>query len=476
MFDGTAKYLKGIPKRRLQIAFLVIAAGVLFPLIFAAYILSTHGSFDNVFDYEPVLRLFEAFVLAGVLVFVAAAADLFLKMRSRSKSLFPSSFTWALAVISIILAVSVASYVLLPGLIRSGDVPPQLLLTAANQSNVPGIAVAFYTEKPTANALRWGSANGTQWILREDKPSNKHWFQLNNLQPGQQYAYSLNGNNSVEFRTPSADGLHFAASGDPHFGAEASRNDLTRLMLKDIANPANSYSMFFLLGDAVQFGFFDALWKQAFNSMATASSSIPTAYVLGNHDAMFGGVEFYKDYLCPPGLSSVQGQCLTKRIDNGNVHFLILDVEWQLQTYTPEQKQWLQQQLASIPKSDWCIVMSHTFYYSSGSFVDGWAWYDNQATISELTPLFENSSVDLVLSGHKHHSEVLQKNNITYVVLGAFGGPPDAERQYVSPASIWYAQGKYAFADVTIHGDNATLVIRDPGYAELFKTEIQNRK
>jgi 3',5'-cyclic AMP phosphodiesterase CpdA len=247
-------------------------------------------------------------------------------------------------------------------------------------------------------------------------------------------------------------------------------------MLKKIEDPANNYSMLFFVGDSVQNGFSDALWKKAFSSFSSVSSSIPTEYVMGNHDAMFGGEGLYKTYLCPPGMTDPQRQCLTKRIDVGRAHFLVLDVEWELQTYTKDQKQWLVQQLSEIPKDDWCIVVSHTFYYSSGSFRDGWAWYDNQATIRELTPLFEDYGVDLVLSGHKHDAEVLQKNGVTYVVLGAFGGPPDPERTYVSPASLWYKQGVYAFADVTIENSTtAEIRIMDSEYAELYRTTIRQK-
>jgi hypothetical protein len=166
--------------------------------------------------------------------------------------------------------------------------------------------------------------------------------------------------------------------------------------------------------------------------------------------------------------------CLAKRIDNGNVHFLILDVEWGVQEFTPQQKQWLVEQLAGIPKQDWCIVMSHTFYYSSGSFRDGWAWYDNSAAIRELSPIFENSGVDLVMSGHAHHAEVLRKNGVTYVIMGAFGGKPEPERAYLSQASAWYETGTYAFADVTIENStDAELRVMDSDYSEIYRTAIR---
>ena len=87
--------------------------------------------------------------------------------------------------------------------------------------------------------------------------------------------------------------------------------------------------------------------------------------------------------------------------------------------------------------------------------------------IEKLTPLFEKYHVNLVFSGHNHLLELLQKNNVTYAICGAFGGLPDPERSYTSPASIWYMANQNAFMDVTVSQDTATLVFRDPDYKEL---------
>ena len=67
------------------------------------------------------------------------------------------------------------------------------------------------------------------------------------------------------------------------------------------------------------------------------------------------------------------------------------------------------QQLASIPKDDWKIVVGHGFYYASGSITDGWKWYDNPETINKLTPLFEKYGVDMVFSGHDHQAGTAAK-------------------------------------------------------------------
>jgi len=71
--------------------------------------------------------------------------------------------------------------------------------------------------------------------------------------------------------------------------------------------------------------------------------------------------------------------------------------------------------------------MSHCFYYSSGSMEYGWPWYDDKQTIDAITPIIKKYDVDLVIGGHNHHMELLQKDGISYLVVGSFGGVPDPE-------------------------------------------------
>jgi hypothetical protein len=259
-----------------------------------------------------------------------------------------------------------------------------------------------------------------------------------------------------------------AALGKGAFGD--SREDLTAEMYETISS--GGYDQFYLLGDAVQFGFSDPMWKDAFNLSRPVASAIPTAYIPGNHDTMFGGLSLYGRYLCKGG--EADGACLMKHIRNGNVDIVTLDLEWGKGLFTPDERAWLENELAGVPKDHWLVVMSHTFYYSSGGYSGGWYWQDNNDTIDALVPIFEENHVDLVMSGHKHDAEVLAKNNITYVVIGAFGGMQDAERTYISPESEWYKAGAYAFADVDIRGNNATLAIRDANDTVLFRKELRN--
>ena len=119
--------------------------------------------------------------------------------------------------------------------------------------------------------------------------------------------------------------------------------------------------------------------------------------------------------------------------------------------------------------------MSHGFYYSSGYVTEGWKWYDNPATINALTPLFEQYGVDMVFSGHNHQMEVLEKNNVTYVICGTFGGSIDTGRTYTSPASKWYSVAEHAFVSVEIEGNTADLSFQNAAGNVLYQFTVTNR-
>jgi predicted MPP superfamily phosphohydrolase len=454
----------------------VVITGIVLPLILMIWLACTHGTIDNIL-YGALKWPYLLFMLIVCAILVMASISLGIYARKSGGGTGLIMATLILSIISILITLILAAYVAVPQLTRNGDTQPQLIISeAAREPEMPVISLVFRTETPTQNSVEYGTIEpGIRHTIYEDRPVQSHWFYLAGLEPGKQCYYSLNDGQRFEFKTPSWQDskLRFAAAGDPHFGNPRSRNDLTMSMLENIKNPENDYSMFFILGDCADLGFMDRQWKQAFNEISRCSSTIPVCYLTGNHDTLFGGVNLYRDYLCQPGHSQENKDCLWKRIDIGDVHFIILDVEWSAELYTAAQQLWLQEQLKSIPPDDWCIVMNHTFYYCSGGYIDGWEWYDNELTIATLTPLFEEYDVDIVMSGHKHQAELLQMNGVTYLVLGCFGGPQDPERTYISPASVWYQQGAYAFADITVEAEEASIVIRDADHNSIFQTIVQ---
>jgi hypothetical protein len=356
-----------------------------------------------------------------------------------------------------------------------GDTPPQLLMAdGVGVNGIPNLAVTFNSAAPSQNTLTWGKGT-SQTALSEDKATKEHIFILRDLEPASTYIYRVNDGATYSFSTPALDGeLRFAFGSDAHYGAGDNRADLTAKMLADIADPASGYNLFFYGGDLVEHGFSSSQWGKAFRAFSSTTSVIPTRFTLGNHESLFAGLSRYENYAYPAGMDIQSGSRLWYRIDAGKVHFLVLDIEWSAESYTAAQAAWLEAQLKDIPAGDWKIVVSHGFYYASGSVVDGWKWYDNPETIDAITPLFEKYKVNLVLSGHDHQMELLQQNGVTYAICGAFGGLPDEMRAYTSPARVWYLNGAYGFVDASISGNKCSVTFRSPDNAVL-KTFVINK-
>ena len=470
MWKDTKDYIRTMPAARKFMWFAAVAAGTVLMLAFLIWAFRQHGTI-GLFEVNGVFRIaFIVLICFTIALPFLAVLDVCLASRkSAGKIRLPSFYIWIIAVIAIVLPSVLMGWLIPQASQRAGDKAVQLLTADGSGKNgIPNLAVTFWTLNPTQNTLKWGKGNSIN-IEKEDTPSQQHAIMLRDLQPASSYQYSLNDAAPVNFVTMPGKGqpLHFAVGSDAHFGAGTARNDLTSKMLQQIADPEHNYRMFFFLGDLVEHGFNDAQWETAIDAFSATTSKIPTRIVVGNHDTLFGGLNLYREYMYPQPMELQTGSRLWQRIDADDIHFLLLDLEWGTESYTPEQAAWLEGQLSTIPAEDWCIVMSHCFYYSSGGVWDMWTWYDDKSMIEKLTPLFEKYDVDLVFSGHNHLLEVLQKNNVTYVICGAFGGLPDPERSYISPASIWYKGNQQAFVDVTIAQDEAVLKFRDPDNIDL---------
>ena len=148
-------------------------------------------------------------------------------------------------------------------------------------------------------------------------------------------------------------------------------------------------------------------------------------------------------------------------MDFGDVHFIILDLLWGAEEYDDNQKNWLISQLESIPQEEKVIVLTHAFFVSSG-YVDkayNRNWYDNPLMIEKLCPVFEKYKVDLVISGHNHLMELLEKDGVTL----------DGQKSAITESSEFTVNNElYVFKCST---DDSRYFI---GRVALFKTYDEN--
>lgn len=385
---------------------------------------------------------------------------------------------WVFCIISLlvssILIIYVGSNLALPP--RNTD--PQLLICdGTGKYDVPDMAVTYWTETAEKHELKWGESALSDTI-KEKEAKTCHVFVLDELKPGKEYWYQLDGEDDIyKFDTPLTNGtLSFAVSSDPHIGRDASATDVTEDILKVIKD--NPIDLFFMIGDFVELGFMRDQWEEGIKDFSPYTSEIPFRTAIGNHDTIFAGTQPYKDYFYPEEMPVDTGSQLWYHIEVGDIHFFILDLEWGTETYSAEQKAWFEKEIEEVDKDDWTIVMSHCFYYSSGSLAGGMEWYDHKQMIETFADIFEENDVDLVFSGHNHHAEILKKSGIYYQVVGTLGGLPDAKAEYESDYSEWYhnveEKDDFGFFQLDIHGDdNATLSFRNRDYDSLKQIIIE---
>ncbi|MHA1733058.1 MAG: metallophosphoesterase [Promethearchaeota archaeon] len=421
---------------------------------------------------------------AGVAIFLAVAvlAPLisYIDFRGawkKEKAVYsPRRAIWALCLVGLVMPITFFGYFGTAINNRAGDKAPQLLVAdGTGAHDIPDMAVTFWTQAATKNKVKWGPGALSNEIV-ENASSHQHAFMLRDLLPDTEYWYQINEQGDIyKFTTPPGtnDTFKFAMTSDCHFGRPASRNDITAAILGQVVNTSNGYDMLFFGGDFVETGNDDSMWKTGLDAISNYTTRIPFRPAIGNHDDFFGGTQLYQEYFYPQGMDTDTGSRLYYRIDINNVHVFVLDLEWGTETYTAAQKAWFEEQIVTVPKDDWTIVVNHCMYYTSGVKTVGIPWWDIKEMIDEFEPTFIEHDVDLVFSGHNHHAEVLQKDGVTYAVAGTFGGVPDPEREYASKYSLWYKANTFGFMSVDIAGTTANLEFRDPSNHVLYQLTVQ---
>ncbi len=395
---------------------------------------------------------------------------------------FPSRAFWAITTIALLIPISLFSWVQVSG-VQKGNKMPQLLISdQTGEHGIPDLGVVFWTENEILTSITWGYGSN-EYVIEESQKKNSHTFMLTDLPPNTECWYRINhdfyNDTLYNFTTSSNvdETLKIAISSDCHISGERSHEDSTINTLDSITGEENNFDYFFELGDIVDYGFSDKNWRDAIELLSPYTSQMPTRTLIGNHDAMINGADFYKDYYYPDDmpLDTESGSTpLYQRIDINGIHFLLLDLEWgTAETYFGAQETWLKSQLNKINPNDWTIVMSHSFYYAKGSYSEGTPWFDNPETIEHLVPLFEQNDVDMVFSGHIHDMQHLVKNNVSYSIVGGMGGYHDPDPNQESEAtSLYFDNENFGYVDLEINGDKADLIYRNETSETLYSSTL----
>ncbi len=159
-------------------------------------------------------------------------------------------------------------------------------------------------------------------------------------------------------------------------------------------------------GDFVQYSKYEGYWKNMLDVNAKSIMKLPIMAISGNHEASsyYGGSnETFKHFniKMPTQASTTRGFYYS--FDYGNTRFIMLNTNNTVASgLEAEQCVWLINQLQNNNKK-WTIVSMHNPMYSVGKYG---ANPENNATAlalrKQLSKIFAQYKVDLVLQGHDH--------------------------------------------------------------------------
>lgn len=274
--------------------------------------------------------------------------------------------------------------------------------------------------------------------------------------------------------------LRIAVSSDPHYGRDLS-DALARSAILKQANEeyiSNNLDAFVILGDTVEMGMYAKDWEEALSSLYNDAPDLPFLALFGNHDALIAGYRRWKQAFTTANWSKTKHENFLSpsswHIKVANVHFISLDLLWGPEGFGKKQRAWLTNTLSSIPQEDYIVVLSHCFFYASG-YIDPdskKAWYDHPEMIREVAPIIEGKA-DLVISGHNHYMEWLEKGGTAWAIVGAMGGLLDPPPVYVSPWSVWFSQGTFGSLILELKQNTLLCEFQDQTGKSLFKKTLK---
>nr|MDO8116885.1 metallophosphoesterase family protein [Candidatus Sigynarchaeota archaeon] len=208
------------------------------------------------------------------------------------------------------------------------------------------------------------------------------------------------------------------------------------------------------VGDLVDYGASNAQWSEYFNLLAPIETNYSIMTAIGNHDSMLVGDQNYIQYLSMPRAST--GSERYYHFKYNGVHFFCLDLEWGLESYDAGQRDWFENELDSVPLSDWVIIYDHCMHISSGGFGnatgDLFKLYNTAGDVlNTFHDQFVQHDVDLVISGHDHHFEISNYDGVVYAIVGTANTRLDSASPTNNTDSIYYEPGYSGFTEVQIN-------------------------
>jgi len=262
---------------------------------------------------------------------------------------------------------------------------------------------------------------------------------LGGLQPATEYVYRVvltEGESEIASRRghfstePQAgEAVSFAVLADSQWQWEG----VNRLEIVGDAIASDSTQFDFVLhaGDVVESPatpYWDH-WFSSFDDMLLVAPFIP---VLGNHERNHRS--YYEAFVFPPGAGKDDERWWA--LHWGDVVVVGLDTNVRKATGMTAQQEWARSHLSG-PEPHKFVIFHHPVFSSDPFHGTGYL-FD-----VIYHPIFVEAGVDVVFNGHSHHYEHIQRDGVTYLIVGGGGATP----RQTTPEHI---EG----SDVSVEGHN----------------------
>lgn len=300
-----------------------------------------------------------------------------------------------------------------------GAAASQLNLAWYNEGTTGTPEVYFGTDKAHLETVK-GTAGAVDSSLTGGKSYCYNYVTVTGLQENTTYYYSVNKSGQItepqEYRTGSFESVNILYVGDPQVGASkgqpqgegkltadtgaantAARNDgFAWDRTLDVAL-AQTPDLNFVISAGDQVNKTGKAKEEEYAAYLSASAlkSLPVATTIGNHDSLNPDYSYHFNNPNPTnlGMTEAGGDYY---YTYGPGLFIVLNTN---NYNVAEHKQAIQKAVENFPDTAWRIVTIHQDIYGSGldhSDTDG------MILRTQLTPVFDEFDIDVVLQGHDH--------------------------------------------------------------------------
>lgn len=325
------------------------------------------------------------------------------------------------------------------------------------------VAISWLSADQLPSRVEYGclsdyEASGTLAGLLEisraesDVPKTTH-ITLESLQPDSVYVYRIVlATTEGEFASPlgrfvteppPGKTVEFAILGDSQWQWEGD-NRLEKIG-DAIAADETPFDFILHAGDVVESPaspYWDH-WFSAFDGMLLKAPFIP---VLGNHEKNHGS--YYDNFVLPPGAGKRDERWWA--LHWGDVVVVGLDTNVRQAADIMEQQDWARLHLSG-PELHKFVMFHHPVFSSDAHHGSGYS-YD-----IIYHPIFVDTGVDMVINGHAHNYERIQRDGVTYLVVGGGGAVPRTLADSLVEGSIVAIEGYNFYLRVSASSEEITV-------------------